>query len=199
MRDAPTGFVFAIRLPARHRADRPRRASLAGCLRGLELDHQLSWYAAPFLDLVTFAPGPLAYRGEAGGVTAGPGRGARPGGHGRHPVQEARESLGGVLIPRRVSAGTRENRARQQLGGHGGHRTEELRKLGKDVTWTTRLRKDSALHGLRRPRVPGKKGRVPPERRPAAVAGGNRCRRHVRAGHGHPLGQDGTCNPRDRC
>jgi len=36
---------------------------------------------------------------------------------------------------------------------------EELRKLGKDVTWTTRLRKDAALHGLPPARVPGKKGR----------------------------------------
>lgn len=36
---------------------------------------------------------------------------------------------------------------------------QELRKLGKDVTWTTRLRKDAALHGLPPARVPGRKGR----------------------------------------
>ncbi len=36
---------------------------------------------------------------------------------------------------------------------------EELRKLGKDVTWTTRLRKDAALYGLPPARVPGRKGR----------------------------------------
>ena len=36
---------------------------------------------------------------------------------------------------------------------------EELRKLGKDVTWTTRLRKDAALHGLPPARVHRKKGR----------------------------------------
>ena len=36
---------------------------------------------------------------------------------------------------------------------------EELKKLGKDVTWTTRLRKDAASHGLPPARVPGKKGR----------------------------------------
>ena len=35
----------------------------------------------------------------------------------------------------------------------------ELGKLGKDVTWTTRLRKDAALHGLPPARVPGRKGR----------------------------------------
>jgi hypothetical protein len=35
---------------------------------------------------------------------------------------------------------------------------EELRKLGKKVTWTTRLRKDAALHGLP-PERTGKKGR----------------------------------------
>jgi hypothetical protein len=36
---------------------------------------------------------------------------------------------------------------------------QELRKLGKDITWTTRLRKDAALHRLPPARVPGKKGR----------------------------------------
>ena len=35
---------------------------------------------------------------------------------------------------------------------------EELRKLGKKVTWTTRLRKDAALHGLPPERF-GKRGR----------------------------------------
>jgi hypothetical protein len=35
----------------------------------------------------------------------------------------------------------------------------ELKKLGEGVTWTTRLRKDAALHGLPPARVPGKKGR----------------------------------------
>jgi DDE superfamily endonuclease len=35
---------------------------------------------------------------------------------------------------------------------------EELRKLGKNITWTTRLRKDAALHGLP-PQRTGKKGR----------------------------------------
>ena len=35
---------------------------------------------------------------------------------------------------------------------------EELRKLGKQVTWTTRLRKDAALHGLP-PQRTGKRGR----------------------------------------
>ena len=36
---------------------------------------------------------------------------------------------------------------------------QELRKLGKDVTWTTRLRKDAALHGLPPGRAPGTRGR----------------------------------------
>jgi DDE superfamily endonuclease len=36
---------------------------------------------------------------------------------------------------------------------------EEVRKLGKDVTWTTRLRKDAALHGLPPQRAPGTRGR----------------------------------------
>ena len=36
---------------------------------------------------------------------------------------------------------------------------QELRKLGKHVTWTTRLRKDAALHGLPPERAPGKRGR----------------------------------------
>ena len=35
---------------------------------------------------------------------------------------------------------------------------EELKKLGKNVTWTTRLRKDAALHGLP-PERTGKRGR----------------------------------------
>ena len=35
---------------------------------------------------------------------------------------------------------------------------EELKKLGKQVTWTTRLRKDAALHGLP-PQRTGKRGR----------------------------------------
>jgi hypothetical protein len=34
---------------------------------------------------------------------------------------------------------------------------EEPRKPGKDVTWTTRLRKDAALHRPPPARLPGKK------------------------------------------
>ncbi len=53
---------------------------------------------------------------------------------------------------------------------------EELRQLGKKVTWTTRLRKDAALHGLPpertgkpgRPRVRG--GRLPSLAKIAAAA-----------------------------
>jgi hypothetical protein len=36
---------------------------------------------------------------------------------------------------------------------------QEPRKPGKDVTWTTRLRKDAALHGLPPERAPGTRGR----------------------------------------
>jgi hypothetical protein len=51
---------------------------------------------------------------------------------------------------------------------------EELKKLGKQVTWTTRLRKDAALHGLPPART-GKRGR--PRVRGARL-------------HLHPLRQD---------
>jgi len=44
----------------------------------------------------------------------------------------------------------------------------ELGKLGKDVTWTTRLRKDAALHGLPPARVP--------ERRAGPASVGTGCR-----------------------
>ena len=52
----------------------------------------------------------------------------------------------------------------------------ELGKLGKDVTWTTRLRKDAALHGLPPAPRPGKEGLTPRPRGPAAVPG--QARRH---------------------
>ncbi len=64
----------------------------------------------------------------------------------------------------------------------------ELKKLPAAVTWTTRLRKDAALHGLppgpRRPARP-----APNQGRPAARPG--RARRHCRvhAGHRDPLRQ----------
>jgi hypothetical protein len=53
----------------------------------------------------------------------------------------------------------------EALPGRGIHVTadsayagEELKKLGKQVTWTTRLRKDAALHSLA-PQRTGKRGR----------------------------------------
>jgi hypothetical protein len=48
---------------------------------------------------------------------------------------------------------------------------EELRKLGTDVTWRTRLRKDAALHELPPARVPRSCGTSPP----AATASGKFC------------------------
>ena len=63
----------------------------------------------------------------------------------------------------------------------------ELKKLPAAVTWTTRLRKDAALHGLPRTRV-GRRGR-PDQGRPAPRPGKARRNDRVYAGHRHPLRQ----------
>jgi hypothetical protein len=66
---------------------------------------------------------------------------------------------------------------------------QELNKLGKQVTWTTRLRKDAALHGL--PPGAHRQARpAPAARGPAPETGRPRRHRRVRAGHRHPLRQD---------
>jgi hypothetical protein len=76
------------------------------------------------------------------------------------------------LVVKRTSSSSRLWLARRMaqgladaLPGRGIHVTadsayagEELKKLGKQVTWTTRLRKDAALHGLP-PERTGKRGR----------------------------------------
>jgi hypothetical protein len=65
----------------------------------------------------------------------------------------------------------------------------ELKKLPRRVTWTTRLRKDAALHELPPGRT-GRRGRPQAKRRPAALPCQAVRHRRVRAGHRHPLRQD---------
>ncbi len=145
---------------------------------------------------------------------------SRPGSRSRWrsmtPCSEGAAGLGGLLVPRRLSARTSEDGARQQLSDRGDHREAagdppasgdpaagqaghqvhhlvlpavagsphgraiaaalpgraihvvadsayaggELKKLPARVTWTTRLRKDAALFGLRRPGPAGAAGRL---------------------------------------
>ena len=65
----------------------------------------------------------------------------------------------------------------------------QLKKLPAAVTWTTRLRKDAALHGLppqrARPARP-----APDQGRPAPLPGKARRHDRVYASHRHPLRQD---------
>lgn len=65
----------------------------------------------------------------------------------------------------------------------------ELKGLPAGISWTTRLRKDAALHGLPPART-GKPGRPRVKGKPPRVPGGTGCGRGVPAGHGHPLPQD---------
>jgi DDE superfamily endonuclease len=66
---------------------------------------------------------------------------------------------------------------------------DELKGLPAGVSWTTRLRKDAALHGLPPART-GRPGPAPGEGGTAPVAGETGRSRRVLSGHRHPLPQD---------
>jgi hypothetical protein len=66
----------------------------------------------------------------------------------------------------------------------------ELKDLPAGISWTTRLRKDAALHALP-PERTGRPGRPAQGKgRPAPVPGGNSRDRTVLPGHRHPVRQD---------